>query len=1180
MYEEIFDDLQKVTDELTKAGLRDIPSPKIFNLLEILKSPKIVSQIIMESKELYEGTSSNSDSDIDLLVTSSNLAKTHNGTDVEVIKELKSDSKSKITVDLTKVPEKNASLNEFLQDDDYIQNDASNDSDVDNYYTNSDYEEDKVEDNDTKIESPPPILSILKDLTESYALPPPEVPSEIPFDSVREAENFEILEENNNDPNNNNNLEEIQLGEQTQPKSPVAGCSRDFNEIESGRQVSPIIMSITSEESNNSETRCSHQDSLEPQPSCSKEYIQLEESDDSEVEELDSKVSFKVNYEKLLEETEAINRFFPDISGDAIFSMLDKNRKATNRVTIVLWDLLPTDKPEPHIPEKMKKRKQGNDPYPLNIKKNGSPFASSKIDDITIKRIQEDVRNSEKPDIFEIDPSHTEDIKTEKCSIKASNSATKSSKESSLSPNDKGKKPQVIKPAQFVYKPKVIAGKQPEIIKRNILSAPKLIINAPIIQSAPKRKLPSPKTNELSEEGFISEDIETGNTAVLLQNPLSAFNIKKVKNSKDETNDDGSLPSKKSKASENIGNTSPTFDYDSIWSPINDLIADDETFINKSNIINKESKLEFLKPNQENKFYQMPANPMASTSSVNQPHHTALAANTIVIKPKIEVIPNKDTYYKLRSIFPDIDPSFIKEKCINPPFSMAGLNIEQQLNMFVEVLLADGGNHQIHEIREESDDVGNKDEQYETLLGIFPEADPEFLRKFVDENYKSPDNLKNFIQKNLENPVYPTRAQYLEKIKINQQIKDYTTDFSVKKFLQIFPNPVEHFEKSDRKCAFKPMANEFLKDTFRRHKVATISQIYRRRNHHLSLTANDLRNLSPDMKGKRSNYLMPTEDIPLLQEMAYIKFKNDIVTYLEDIKRQELQDFNNLKEQGLLLECQCCFNDECLPRKCSTCEDGHIFCHGCILRGTESKISDGQNHIPCFVECKREFSLSVLQEVLPPTTFSILLQKRQEAEVMAAGLEGLVSCPFCHFASIPPVESKVFKCLNPDCMKETCRLCNALNHVPLRCDEVLKEDEARLKLEEKMTEALVRTCYKCQKPFFKEEGCNKMTCVCGASMCYLCSTPLKNGDYKHFNGQGSSNSNLCPLWTDNRRMNAEAVRKIAEVTENELRKKNPNLKVTAKSILPTLPPKTRGPHDDIPNANALPEYILRIANNP
>lgn len=85
------------------------------------------------------------------------------------------------------------------------------------------------------------------------------------------------------------------------------------------------------------------------------------------------------------------------------------------------------------------------------------------------------------------------------------------------------------------------------------------------------------------------------------------------------------------------------------------------------------------------------------------------------------------------------------------------------------------------------------------------------------------------------------------------------------------------------------------------------------------------------------------------------------------------------------------------------------------------KLSEGETHINCLIDCGSEFNLSVLQCILLPTKFSILLRKRQEAEVMAAGLEGLVSCPFCHFASIPPQEDKVFKCFNPDCMKESCR---------------------------------------------------------------------------------------------------------------------------------------------------------------
>lgn len=85
------------------------------------------------------------------------------------------------------------------------------------------------------------------------------------------------------------------------------------------------------------------------------------------------------------------------------------------------------------------------------------------------------------------------------------------------------------------------------------------------------------------------------------------------------------------------------------------------------------------------------------------------------------------------------------------------------------------------------------------------------------------------------------------------------------------------------------------------------------------------------------------------------------------------------------------------------------------------------------------------------------------------------------------------------------RLCKEVNHLPLKCDEV-KSDAARLLLEEKMTEALVRKCYSCKRTFFKEEGCNKMTCICGAQMCYICDQPVLN--YTHFNAQGGTRSDL------------------------------------------------------------------------
>lgn len=47
-----------------------------------------------------------------------------------------------------------------------------------------------------------------------------------------------------------------------------------------------------------------------------------------------------------------------------------------------------------------------------------------------------------------------------------------------------------------------------------------------------------------------------------------------------------------------------------------------------------------------------------------------------------------------------------------------------------------------------------------------------------------------------------------------------------------------------------------------------------------------------------------------------------------------------------------------------------------------------------------------------------------------------------------------------------------------------------------------RSCWQCKRNFIKEAGCNKMTCTCGARMCYICRQPVT--DYSHFNGQGGT----------------------------------------------------------------------------
>merc|ERR1719370_2211796 len=166
---------------------------------------------------------------------------------------------------------------------------------------------------------------------------------------------------------------------------------------------------------------------------------------------------------------------------------------------------------------------------------------------------------------------------------------------------------------------------------------------------------------------------------------------------------------------------------------------------------------------------------------------------------------------------------------------------------------------------------------------------------------------------------------------------------------------------------------------------------------------------------------------------------------------------------------------------------------------------------------------------------SKMLQRRQAEEVSGAGLEGLVKCPFCHYCAVMEnPEDKVLICRNPDCGRESCRLCKESNHVPLRCDEVEKTEGTRKEIEEKLTEARIRECWKCSKKFFKEEGCNKMTCTCGAKMCYICKA--KGVDYDHFYGQGgeATAKRTCPLWSDNKAIHEEELAKAAEEARQKL----------------------------------------------
>ncbi|PYI24324.1 hypothetical protein BO99DRAFT_398398 [Aspergillus violaceofuscus CBS 115571] len=84
---------------------------------------------------------------------------------------------------------------------------------------------------------------------------------------------------------------------------------------------------------------------------------------------------------------------------------------------------------------------------------------------------------------------------------------------------------------------------------------------------------------------------------------------------------------------------------------------------------------------------------------------------------------------------------------------------------------------------------------------------------------------------------------------------------------------------------------------------------------------------------------------------------------------------------------------------------------------------------------------------------------------------------------------KRFTCANPACQRVSCIACQKPWRDPHVCHEPLLLD-LRATVEAARTAAVKRTCPRCGLSFVKSTGCNKLTCVCGYSMCYLCRKAL------------------------------------------------------------------------------------------
>lgn len=112
-----------------------------------------------------------------------------------------------------------------------------------------------------------------------------------------------------------------------------------------------------------------------------------------------------------------------------------------------------------------------------------------------------------------------------------------------------------------------------------------------------------------------------------------------------------------------------------------------------------------------------------------------------------------------------------------------------------------------------------------------------------------------------------------------------------------------------------------------------------------------------------------------------------------------------------------------------------------------------------------------------------------------------------------------FICQNDRCGRSSCISCSkAWTDIHICHESSLLA--LRTQVELAMSLAIKRTCPRCNTSFVKSSGCNKLTCVCGYQMCYVCRKDIGNGEgYRHFcehfrpnGGRGCTECSKCDLY--------------------------------------------------------------------
>ncbi|KAI1773808.1 hypothetical protein F4818DRAFT_421837 [Hypoxylon cercidicola] len=192
------------------------------------------------------------------------------------------------------------------------------------------------------------------------------------------------------------------------------------------------------------------------------------------------------------------------------------------------------------------------------------------------------------------------------------------------------------------------------------------------------------------------------------------------------------------------------------------------------------------------------------------------------------------------------------------------------------------------------------------------------------------------------------------------------------------------------------------------------------------------------------------------------------------------------RTDSIAQDCSVCWSEAENPIR-TKCD--HVYCLDCFENLCISATTQGSGvQIRCAGDsgnCNTVLGLPELQEHLSSTAFDELLEKSFES-YMRLHPDSLRYCPSADCNSVYRVSAvaKMHNC--PRCLLLVCTGCHA-QHGHMSCADYKDVSTGGYAAFEKLKKEIgIKDCPKCKTPLEKTEGCNHMTCRCGAHICWVC----------------------------------------------------------------------------------------------